>query len=163
VASDPNWGLQKTAHAIYTRSDLSNAQIASNIPSEQDRTCPSKDLVNCNAADYSPRLSDQNHMNNSKKVFDNPTPTQELEPIWKLLREEQSADQSVENTRSDKPSNLIPHDKYHAGDPMSFVPIFHSESTRYKSSNNATNITWRRGTNPASNVMKITTPQTWAW
>jgi hypothetical protein len=24
---------------------------------------------------------------------------------------------------------LIPHDKDHAGDPMSFVPIFHSEST----------------------------------
>jgi hypothetical protein len=49
--------------------------------------------------------------------------------IWKLL-EEQSVDQSAKNTRSDKPSNLIPHDKDHASDPMSFVPIFHSESTQ---------------------------------
>jgi hypothetical protein len=38
--------------------------------------------------------------------------------------------QSTEDTRGDQPSNLIPHDKDHAGDPMSFVPIFHSESTR---------------------------------
>jgi hypothetical protein len=39
------------------------------------------------------------------------------------------ADRATKNTRSDKPSNLIPHDKDHAGDPMSFVSIFHSEST----------------------------------
>jgi hypothetical protein len=38
--------------------------------------------------------------------------------------------QSTKNTHCDKPSNLIPHDKDHTGDPMSFVPIFHSESTR---------------------------------
>jgi hypothetical protein len=63
--------------------------------------------------------------------------------IYKLLEEEQSADQqSTENTRGDQPSNLIPHDKDHAGDPMSFVPIFHSESTRInKSPNNAMNVT----------------------
>jgi hypothetical protein len=46
------------------------------------------------------------------------------------MLEEQSADQSAKNTRSDKPSNLIPHDKDHAGDPMNFVLIFHSESTQ---------------------------------
>jgi hypothetical protein len=33
------------------------------------------------------------------------------------LNEEQSANQSAEKTRSDKPSNLIPHDKDHADDP----------------------------------------------
>jgi hypothetical protein len=38
--------------------------------------------------------------------------------------------QSTEDTRCDQPSNLIPHDKDHASDPMSFVSIFHSESTR---------------------------------
>jgi hypothetical protein len=48
----------------------------------------------------------------------------------KFRGEEQSAGQSTENTRSDKPSNLIPHDKGQAGDPMSFVLIFHSESNR---------------------------------
>jgi hypothetical protein len=49
--------------------------------------------------------------------------------ICKLPEEEQSADQqSTENTRHDQPSNLIPPDKDHADDPMSFVPIFHSES-----------------------------------
>jgi hypothetical protein len=48
----------------------------------------------------------------------------------KFRGEEQSVDQSTENTRSDKPSNLIPHDKDHAGDPMCFVPIFHNESTQ---------------------------------
>jgi hypothetical protein len=38
--------------------------------------------------------------------------------ICKLPEKEQSADQqSTENTRSDKPSNLIPHDKDHADDP----------------------------------------------
>jgi hypothetical protein len=38
--------------------------------------------------------------------------------ICKLSKEEQSADQqSTENTRRDKPGNLIPHDKDHAGDP----------------------------------------------
>jgi hypothetical protein len=42
------------------------------------------------------------------------------------LYDEQLADQS----RREQPSNLIPHDEDHAGDPMSFVPIFHSESTR---------------------------------
>jgi hypothetical protein len=35
----------------------------------------------------------------------------------KTAGEEQSADQSTENTCSDKPSNLIPHDKDHADDP----------------------------------------------
>jgi hypothetical protein len=40
--------------------------------------------------------------------------------------DEQSANQS----RCEQPSNLIPHDKDHAGDLWSFVPIFHSESTR---------------------------------
>jgi hypothetical protein len=42
----------------------------------------------------------------------------------KNCRKEQSADQqktlaeqSAKNTRSDQPSNLIPHDKDHAGDP----------------------------------------------
>jgi hypothetical protein len=35
----------------------------------------------------------------------------------KTAGEEQSVDQSTENTRSDKPSNLIPHDRDHAGDP----------------------------------------------
>jgi hypothetical protein len=38
--------------------------------------------------------------------------------------------QSTKDTHCDQPSNLIPHDKDQAGDPMSFVPIFHSESTR---------------------------------
>jgi hypothetical protein len=38
--------------------------------------------------------------------------------ICKLPEEEQSADQqSTENTRRDKPSALIPHDKDHADDP----------------------------------------------
>jgi hypothetical protein len=33
-------------------------------------------------------------------------------PIWKLLQgKEQSVEQSIYNTRSDKPNNLIPHDK----------------------------------------------------
>jgi hypothetical protein len=51
--------------------------------------------------------------------------------ICKLPEKEQSADQqSTENTRSDKPSNLIPHDKVHADDPWSFVPIFHNESNQ---------------------------------
>jgi hypothetical protein len=35
----------------------------------------------------------------------------------KTAGQEQSADQSIENTRSDKPSALIPHDKDHADDP----------------------------------------------
>jgi hypothetical protein len=35
----------------------------------------------------------------------------------KTSGEEKSADQSAKNTRSDKPSALIPHDKDHAGDP----------------------------------------------
>jgi hypothetical protein len=35
----------------------------------------------------------------------------------KTSGEEQSADQSAKNTRSDKPSNLISHDKDHTGDP----------------------------------------------
>jgi hypothetical protein len=48
----------------------------------------------------------------------------------KTFGEEQSVDQSIKNTRSDKPSNLIPHDKDQADDPMSFVPIFHSESNQ---------------------------------
>jgi hypothetical protein len=48
----------------------------------------------------------------------------------KTFQEEQSADQSTKNNRSDKPSNLIPHDKDQADDPWSFVLIFHSESTR---------------------------------
>jgi hypothetical protein len=82
--------------------------------------------------------------------------------ICKLPEKEQSADQqSTENTRRDQPSNLIPHDKDHAGDPMSFVPIFHSESTRIN------NLPTTRRTSPEeeeriqqSNVMKITTPQT---
>jgi hypothetical protein len=30
--------------------------------------------------------------------------------------------QSTENTRRDQPSNLIPHDKDHTGDPMKFCP-----------------------------------------
>jgi hypothetical protein len=50
--------------------------------------------------------------------------------ICKLPEKEQSADLSTENTRCDKPINLIPHDKDHGGDPMSFVPIFHSESNQ---------------------------------
>jgi hypothetical protein len=57
------------------------------------------------------------------------TCNEKLEPIWKLLGDEQSADQSIRNTHSDQPSNLIPHDKDHVGDPCSFVLIFHSEST----------------------------------
>jgi hypothetical protein len=48
----------------------------------------------------------------------------------KTFGEEQSVDQSTENTRSDKPSNLITHDKDQADDPMIFVPIFHSESNQ---------------------------------
>jgi hypothetical protein len=35
----------------------------------------------------------------------------------KTSNEEQSADQSAEETRSDKPRNLIPHDKDHTDDP----------------------------------------------
>jgi hypothetical protein len=47
---------------------------------------------------------------------------------------------STTNTRRDQPSNLIPHDKDHVDDPMSFVPIFHNESNQiYKSSNHAKN------------------------
>jgi hypothetical protein len=38
--------------------------------------------------------------------------------ICKLPEEEQSADQqSTEKAHRDKPSNLIPHDKDHVGDP----------------------------------------------
>jgi hypothetical protein len=38
--------------------------------------------------------------------------------IYKLIDKEQSADQQLtENTRGDQPSNLIPHDKDHTGDP----------------------------------------------
>jgi hypothetical protein len=50
--------------------------------------------------------------------------------VLKTSNEEQSANQTAEKTRSDKPSNLIPHDKDHTDDPMSFVTIFHSETTR---------------------------------
>jgi hypothetical protein len=45
-------------------------------------------------------------------------------------RKEQSIGQSIYNICSDKPNNLIPPDKDQANDPMSFVPIFHSDSTR---------------------------------
>jgi hypothetical protein len=50
--------------------------------------------------------------------------------VLKTSNEEQFANQSAEKTRSDKPSNLIPHDKDHVGDPWSFVPIFHNESNQ---------------------------------
>jgi hypothetical protein len=63
-------------------------------------------------------------------MISNPTLLKTIRSDLKTVGEEQSADQSNEHTRGDKPSNLIPHDKDHAGDPMSFVPIFHSESTR---------------------------------
>jgi hypothetical protein len=53
-------------------------------------------------------------------------------PIRKLLEKKNNLQikQSTEHTRSDKPGNLMPHDKDHAGDHMSFVPIFHSESNQ---------------------------------
>jgi hypothetical protein len=35
---------------------------------------------------------------------------------------ERTIRRSTENTRGDQPSNLIPHDKDHAGDPMEFCP-----------------------------------------
>jgi hypothetical protein len=77
------------------------------------------------------------------------------------LNEEQSTNQSAEKTRSDKPSNLIPHDKDHAGDPMEFCPDL---SQRVKpidkifQSREECHLKTR--TNPASNVKIIYTPQT---
>jgi hypothetical protein len=68
--------------------------------------------------------------------------------------------QSTEDTRCDQPSNLIPHDKDHAGDPWSFVPIFHSESTRINIFQQRGERHLKKRTNPASNVKRINTPQT---
>jgi hypothetical protein len=52
---------------------------------------------------------------------------------------------------------MIPHDKDHAGDPMSFVPIFHSESNQIEIFQRREERHLKTRTNPASNVMMNTT------
>jgi hypothetical protein len=116
-------GLDQDNHMM--RMVTSIAQLGSGLQSHPDSTetdqissrskYSCKLFVNVKTSDL--KTCDQNHFATNM--------------ICKLPKEEQSVDQqSTENTHCDHSSNLIPHDKDHAGDPMSFVPIFHSESTR---------------------------------
>jgi hypothetical protein len=88
------------------------AQLGSGLQSHPDSTetnrISSRSKTSCklfiNVKTFDLKTYDQNHFATNM--------------ICKLPKEEQSADQqSIENTRRDQPSNRIPHDKDHAGDP----------------------------------------------